>query len=61
MTSYFVYILKSSNNGDIYVGSTADVENRLYRHNQGRVRSTKGYRPWKLLEVYEFMTRAEAV
>ncbi len=58
---YYVYILVSLANDDIYVGSTADVQVRLHLHNQGKVKSTKGYRPWRLLEYYEYITRAEAV
>lgn len=58
---YFVYVLKSLINNDIYIGSTEDVNNRIYRHNQGKVKSTKGYKPWKLLEYREFDSRAEAV
>ncbi len=58
---YSVYILRSLRNGDVYVGSCADVEKRFAQHNAGRVRSTKGYRPWELIEVQWFETRGEAV
>jgi putative endonuclease len=51
----------SLSNNDIYVGSTANLEKRIGLHNKGRVRSTKGYRPWKLLEHYEFDSRSDAV
>lgn len=57
---YHTYVLKSSFNNDIYVGSTENIENRLHKHNSGRVKSTKGYRPWILLESKEFLTRSEA-
>ncbi len=58
---YFVYFLKSLKNNDIYVGSTIDVENRLKLHNDGKVRSTKFGRPWKLLESYQYAIRSKAV
>ena len=58
---YSVYILQSLSNGDIYVGSTRDFTHRIALHNNGRVKSTSGYRPWRLLEVHEFKTRNEAV
>ena len=58
---FYVYVLYSKVNGDIYIGSTADVKVRLSRHNSGKVKSTKVYRPWRLLEVYEYVTRSEAV
>ena len=33
----------------------------LKNHNDGRVKSTKGYRPWKLLGFEKYNTRSEAV
>jgi putative endonuclease len=58
---YYVYFLKSSVNQDLYVGSTSDVERRLVAHNSGKVKSTKGYRPWKLLGFEECQSRSDAV
>jgi putative endonuclease len=59
--NYYVYVLKSQKNSDIYVGSTEDVQNRFRLHNEGRVKSTKGYRPWGLMETRVCGTRVEAV
>jgi len=56
---FYVYILKSSKNNDIYVGSTSDLDNRLKLHNSGKVRSTTANRPWQLIEYYEFNSRSE--
>ena len=58
---YFVYFLKSRINSDLYVGSTENVEKRLARHNGGRVKSTKAYRPWILLGYLQYKTRGEAM
>jgi len=58
---FYVYILKSSQNNDMYIGSTEDVPKRLSLHNAGRVKSTKAYCPWILLEVREVESRSEAV
>ncbi len=58
---YYVYILKSLKNGFIYVGSTENMENRINRHNSGKVKSTQFYKPWELKEVREYSTRSEAV
>lgn len=58
---FYVYFLLSTRNGDVYVGSTENVENRLKRHNSGKVKSTKGYRPWKLLGFETYASRSEAV
>jgi len=58
--AYYTYILLSLKNNDIYIGSTANLQNRVNHHNQGKVRSTKAYRPWKLMEYHEFQSRSEA-
>ena len=41
-------------------GIVADLEERLTRHNAGRSKSTKAYRPWKLVYTESFITRSEA-
>ncbi|MBI4036035.1 GIY-YIG nuclease family protein [Candidatus Daviesbacteria bacterium] len=45
---YYVYILVSMSNNQIYIGSTNDLERRLLEHNNGEVFSTKRYKPWTL-------------
>lgn len=57
----YVYVLRSLQNGDIYIGSTADISQRISLHNSGKVKSTKAYRPWVLLEYQAMNTRSEAV
>ena len=57
---FYTYILQSTKNRFIYVGSTKNVEKRLVFHNSGKVKSTKAYRPWILLESHKFKTRSEA-
>ncbi len=58
---YSVYILKSKKNADLYVGSTGDVSKRVQLHNTGKVRSTKAYRPWELVEYRPCASRSEAM
>ena len=57
---YTVYVLKSEINGRLYIGYTRDVSIRLRRHNSGRVRSTKAYKPYSLVysETFEDKTNA---
>lgn len=45
---YYVYFLLCSN-GQIYTGSTNDLEERLNRHNTGQVFFTKDKLPVKLV------------
>ncbi len=58
---YFVYILQSEKDGSFYTGQTANLDDRLQRHNEGRSKYTSLKRPWKLVYLEEFNTRAEAV
>ena len=46
---YFVYVIQSIKDKRLYVGLSKDINTRLKDHNFGRVFSTKGYRPWKLV------------
>ena len=46
---YEVYILKSLVKERYYTGHTQDLDVRLKRHNQGLVKSTKAYKPWKVI------------
>ena len=58
--NYIVYILKSSKDGGYYYGYTSDLEERLMRHNEGLVRSTKSRKPFIVhyFEVLETKTEA---
>ena len=58
---FYVYFLISQNNGDLYVGSTENVEKRVLLHNSGKVKSTQAYRPWKLVGYEKLNSRSEAV
>ena len=37
-----------------------DPERRLTEHNSGKNRSTKAYKPWKIVYTESFMTLTEA-
>ena len=49
MIMFYNYILQSEKNKNLYVGYTPDLKKRLIKHNQGLVKSTKPYRPWRLI------------
>ena len=55
----FVYILQT-NDLKYYVGSTKNIENRLYEHNIWEVKSTKNKRPVILIKYREYDTLQEA-
>ncbi len=58
---YFVYVLESEIDGRLYKGQTSDIEKRLTEHNSGKTKSTKGYKPWKLVYFERYETRDEAL
>ena len=57
---YFVYILESKKVKRFYIGCTANLNNRLSEHNSGQTKSTKPFRPWKLVYSEVFLDRKEA-
>jgi len=46
---HYVYVIKSQIDGRLYKGMSEFPIRRLISHNAGKVRSTKGHRPWKLV------------
>jgi putative endonuclease len=54
---YFVYLLKSIKTGKYYIGCTKDCNKRLIEHNSGKTKSTKNYRPWKLIYKESFVEK----
>lgn len=46
---YYVYVLRSLKDKNLYVGRTDDFKSRFMDHSKGRVESTKDRRPLKLI------------
>ena len=54
MTNYYVYILYSSVADKYYVGSTANLQKRIWRHNNTSFNTfSSKFRPWKLVAAFE--------
>ena len=56
-----VYILYCNISSRYDVGQTSDIDQRLERHNQGRVKSTKYGIPWEIVLQLDVSTRSEAM
>lgn len=56
----FLYILKSTKFNRNYTGVTENIDKRLKSHNDGKVRSTKTWRPWFVVYTEEYTTLGEA-
>jgi len=46
---YYVYFLRSLEEAKLYIGSTDGLKKRLKDHNQGKVKSTKAFKPWEIV------------
>ncbi|MDI6883027.1 MAG: GIY-YIG nuclease family protein [Patescibacteria group bacterium] len=57
---FYCYILQSLKSSKYYIGTSGNLEERLKFHNAGKVKSTKGDRPWKIVYYEKFTTLREA-
>ena len=46
---YYVYIIESKKEKELYIGYTSNLQKRIKEHNSGKSKSTKRYMPWKLI------------
>lgn len=51
---YNIYILQSLTDNKLYVGFTKNLTNRLNKHKNGLVKSTKNRRPFKLVYLEDW-------
>jgi len=57
---YYVYAISSKTRKYIYVGITNKLSRRIDEHNGGYNKTTRAYRPFKLILTEEFATRTTA-
>ena len=57
---FHVYTISSLKDNYIYVGLTSDIEARFERHDKGREKTTRSYRPFELIFSEICETRPEA-
>ena len=58
---FYMYILKSMKNGQLYIGYSTDLQNRLKEHNSGLVQSTKPYIPYQCVYYEAYRAKHDAV
>ena len=56
----FIYVIKSLTYGNRYIGVTANIEKRLFEHNNGKCRYTKGRIPWKVIYQEKYLNLGES-
>ena len=60
LNMYYVYILLNEAKTRSYTGVADDVNKRLAEHNAGRVKSSRPYRPYRIIHAESFETLKEA-
>ena len=57
---FYVYIIKSSKDNNLYIGSTNNLRRRIKEHNVGLVLSTKSRRPFDLIYYEAYNSEKDA-
>ena len=57
---YFTYVIKSLKYNYIYVGITNNPARRILEHNKGKEKTTKYYRPFRIIFIEQYKSRMEA-
>lgn len=57
---FYVYILKSKKDNNLYIGSTNDLKRRINEHNAGLVFSTKPRIPFELVYYEAYKSESDA-
>ena len=57
---FYVYIIKSKKDGNLYLGSTNDLRKRVKKHNEGLVFSTKSRKPFELVYYEAYKSEKDA-
>ncbi|MEK7579235.1 MAG: GIY-YIG nuclease family protein [Patescibacteria group bacterium] len=57
---FYVYVLKSVRDGELYIGSTNNLRTRASLHNNGKVLSTKRRSPFTLIYYEAYTAEGDA-
>lgn len=60
MKFYYVYALHNPSKNFIYIGYSENLKQRFQEHSEGKVKSTKGLTPLKLIFYEAYPTKSDA-
>jgi len=58
---HYVYVLKSVNGSNYYIGQSDDLKRRFREHNAGQNISTKADKPWDLVYYEAYISKKAAL
>ncbi len=58
---FYVYVLLSQGNSQLYVGRTSNLKNRVKEHIAGKVRTTNRLNPMKLVFYEAFVSKKDVI
>lgn len=61
MKFYYTYVLESTIDGNLYIGWTDDLKERVKNHNNGKVGSTRDRIPLKLVYYEACLSKEKAI
>ncbi len=61
MNYFYIYILQSKNDKQLYIGFTNNLQNRLKQHNAGEVKSTRPRKPLDLIFFEAYTNKYDAL
>lgn len=61
VSMFYTYVLKSIKDGNLYIGWTNDLENRVKQHNKGLVDAIKYRTPLELIYYEACLNRESAI
>lgn len=57
---FYMYVLKSKKDNNLYIGSTNDLKRRFAQHNKGEVFATKSRIPFALIYYEAYKNEIDA-
>ena len=58
---FYVYVLQSKKDKGFYTGYTENIKSRVYKHNEGSVKSTKNRRPLECVYCEMCLNKKDAL
>lgn len=58
---FYIYLLKSKKDNSFYIGFVENLKERIEKHNQGMVQSTKNLRPMELIYFEGYKSKRDAL